>query len=743
MATTAHHRKALRTSPRRRASLSLAEPRKRPPSGELGDSAVSYVSGAGKARQLLDTEYLFGLRGQNAYRIYDQMRFSDPKVAGLRFAQNLPLLRASATIEPAEGGAPNAKGVIENKDAAAKAELVQRLLIDDFPWRAFVADTSLAMDYGFAAFEIVWRIENGEVRFRLGLRPASSIATSDIYLKDGAVDHIIQRPQSGGTYEIPGDRLLWFAHCKEGDDFRGRSILRPMYKPWKLKQEIEVQLAVLIGKMGGVPVFTENTNLDAATQDMIDEAGESFGIAAGAFMRIPEDVTVELLASNAKVGEVLDAIKYWDTQLTSVAQAQVLDLGVGQVGSRALGTTMLDMFNDSIQAQASYREDVINAKGSLIHQLVDYNFPTDDNLPALRFGNVQAADIQAMAKAFLALAQAGMSFGEETWDFVRREMNLPETETMQVEVPEDVPPTPRPAAAPEPPADPPAPDAPTEGGARASEAPHSHDAGLQLAERRPLRGCEVYLNLAEISGRFDDAKTAIREATQSTRESLIGELAKRAKAAAGKGDLAKFAAGAPPMVDKLTAEVKTVLADFYAAGRAQVAGELQRQRDGHPVDPEAAGNRTPPVALAEKKPPKKLPPVPEDIAQQAEIVARSLAQATQAAVAAQASRSLTVPMADAVLEEMALRASDAAALQMTATVTDLMQAGRAAQAAVEQDVELCVYSALLDERVCDACAAMDGEETKDLTLAEGWTPSPDCDGGSNCRCLCIFELGQP
>ena len=162
---------------RRPASLSLASGgQKHPDTSELGDSSVSYVSGTGKARRLLDTEYLWELKGSNAYRKYDQMRFSDPKIAGLRFAQNLPLLRASASIEPAEGGSPNAKGVIENQDAADKAELVQRLLIEDFPWRAFVADTTLSKDYGFAAFEIVWRIEEGEARFRLALRPASSIA---------------------------------------------------------------------------------------------------------------------------------------------------------------------------------------------------------------------------------------------------------------------------------------------------------------------------------------------------------------------------------------------------------------------------------------------------------------------------------------------------------------------------------------------------------------------------------------
>jgi len=53
-----------------------------------------------------------------------------------------------------------------------------------------------------------------------------------------------------------------------------------------------------------------------------------------------------------------------------------------------------------------------------------------------------------------------------------------------------------------------------------------------------------------------------------------------------------------------------------------------------------------------------------------------------------------------------------------------------------------VYSALLDGATCAACEPMDGEVTTDLTLAEGWTPNPDCEGGDRCRCLTVYEMRQ-
>jgi hypothetical protein len=223
---------------------------------------------------------------------------------------------------------------------------------------------------------------------------------------------------------------------------------------------------------------------------------------------------------------------------------------------------------------------------------------------------------------------------------------------------------------------------------------------------------------------------------------------KRGLAAKAKGGLGKFVAGAPPMVDKLAAEVEAVLRDYFDAGRQQVTDELERQRDGEPVTGgDVAGREGAAISAAEKKPkrPKKPPRgvTPDDLAEQAEVIARTLAQATQAAVVAQVLRTLSVPLADAVLAEMALRASDAAALQMVATVTDLMQAGRAAEArAVREDIQTAIYSAILDERACETCADRDGEETDDIDAAEGWTPNPGCDGGDRCRRATIYELKQ-
>lgn len=724
----------------RPAALSLAETKPRADTTEYGSNSVSYAASKDGPARLIDPEYKWQLRGRQGGTMYRRMRWSDPHIWGLRQAQNLPMLQAQATMEPAPGGVKDAQGVVENPDAAAKAELAERLLLNDFPWRSFLQDSLLSLDYGFACFEIVWRIEDGEARCRLALRPASSIAVEDIHVKGGAIDHVVQHPIDGGERTIPGEKLVWFAHQKEGESFAGRSIMRPMYKPWSIKEELEIELAILVRKGGGVPDIETDDEPDNETAAKLDDMGRRFGLTPDAFFRHTVETRVSLLAGNVNVRDVLDAIKERNSEITSVCQAQVFDLGTSNSGSRALGTTLSDLFNNGIQAEAKAREDVLNARGGLVHQLIANNFPRDDNRPKLRFGAVQAVDLQAFANALLSLSQAFLTLPDELQEWARSEANMP-SEPMTAQVVVDTkkaPATPAKVVPPQPPA---GGMKPPMGGAQASEAPHSH-AGLQLSELRPPRGVECYLNLAELVGRFDDAKTAIREATQTTRDALAAELGRRARIASNTGKLAQFAAGAPPMVDKLTAEISAVLSDFYDAGQAQVADELTRQKDGKPWSPDAVGAR---IAAAEK--PKVSPQrLAKDaaIAQQAEMAARSLATQTQAAAATAAARiGSGVPVAEAAIETAIIRESDAAALRFAGVVSDLMQFGRADEAQAQaQEVEDAVYSALLDGATCDPCGEQDGDTTTDLTLAEGWTPNPDCEGGDRCRCLVVYEIAQ-
>ncbi|HEY5474329.1 MAG TPA: hypothetical protein VIK32_14210, partial [Candidatus Limnocylindrales bacterium] len=101
------------------------------------------------------------------------------------------------------------------------------------------------------------------------------------------------------------------------------------------------------------------------------------------------------------------------------------------------------------------------------------------------------------------------------------------------------------------------------------------------------------------------------------------------------------------------------------------------------------------------------------------------------------------PATAAELETVIAAAGDDALLRLAASVHDLVSLGRAEEARGRQDdIEDAVYSAILDGNTCDECGAMDGQTTMDLGEAEGWTPWPDCAGGSRCRCVTVYQLRQ-
>lgn len=717
--------------------LSLAELRSRPDTSERGDNGVSWASTRQQAeKRLRELDHNYDWRGANKWKICDRMRKSDPKIAGLRRAQTLPLLRVQAQITESED--------------AAKVEFVRKALLEDFPWRAFLQTVSTYVDYGFAAFAVNWRVDDDR-KYRISeLRhmPCSSIATDDIYVERGAISRIVQRPDSGGTFDIPGEYLLWFCHDKEGDDYTGRPILRAMHKPWFTKERLEVLLPILIEKMGGIPVFSEVNPLSDAERAKIDAMGESFVLGERQYIRKPADVDFSLVSGAVNVADILEAIRYFDTQLTNVCQAQYLDLGVNQAGSRAYGTTLADMFSDSVQAQASYIEDVLNARGGLIHQLVAYNFPNDDDLPKLRFASVQHTDIKALAESLLKLGQAGMPFDDLTWEFIRGTIDLPYGRGAQVVVPAQTktPPAALPIApAPQTDTTPDAQETPDESGTRAAECGcgHEHEHALTLAEYREPVGPEVYLDLAELAQAFDEAKTAVRDATAATRGKLVDELARRAMTAATKGTLDAFAASKPPMVDALSAEIRAVFEAAYATGRGQVRDELDRQRRGTPaavVGERDAADAPVNAQLVMAEKPLAAQTSMDELQLLAEQAARRMATETLLAAAAAATRTRTVPLTPEALREAIQREADAAAMRVSATVTDLLRDGRADEGRDQwQDIEQAWYSAILDNALCPVCAAMDGRETTDLDEAAAWTPNARCEGGARCRCVTIYE----
>lgn len=743
-----------------RHKVQLAETTPRPDTKEYGDTGMGYAIGAGVkgvalTRRLRALEYNYQLYESRGIELYDRMRFSDPKVAGLLRAMRLPIQGAQIHIE---SPFPEQKDP-EYTRGQEIADFVSDNLLHGLAdtWRATLYQFLLYLCHGFAPFEICWKVEDGKYLIdRFAYRPPSTIASSDIFMANGRIDHIHQVTASGTAADIPGEKLLWFCHEREGDNWRGTPLLRPMFKPWYAKEKLEIQTLIATDHGNGTPVVTapeggwgldENGN---SLSTRVDSALAAFCVSEMGYFNLPYGAQFQLVVSNASIAELVQLKASFEQDMSNVAIAQFLDLGQTPNGSRALGMSMSDMFLDSLSAIAVDIEDTINADGGPIHQLVTYNFAgSDDLVPSLRFGSISKLDLKTLALAFLQLQQTGMPFGEEVWEWIREELDLPARKAEEPSAqqsptpgaapasPSAVPPTAPPAAPPQPPTG----AAPT----AASE--------LALAEgywraRTPL---ECYVDLADIAKSIDEGPAAVRTATQKARNSMIAELVRRAQQAIATGDAAKVAAlvqTKPPMVDKLSAAIRGVFRSVADAGAAQVRDELARQKAGKPVIEQAVAKRQGQSISAAARAHAPAPSAwVEDlsayISAQAEISARQIAYATQAAVAAEAMHAMVAKVSTDVFNTMVTRASDEAALKAGLTVSHVMATGRAVEArANREQISLAFWSAILDDNTCLTCEERDGTETTDLDEAATWLPGPPCEGDERCRCQVFYEYKE-
>lgn len=767
--TTALHRESpprpatLPSAPASLPPLRLAEPSTpKPDTAELGATGYGYSVGSGTtgskalAKRLRNLEENYKLYERNGYKLYDRMRFSDPKVAGLLRAMRLPILGAQRRVEPADPEDERAKEI-----ADFVADNLFAGLTDS--WRDTLCQFLLYLCHGHAPFEIVWKMQDGKARIeRFAYRPPSTIATSDIYLVGGRIDHIHQVTETGESCDIPGEKLLWFCNEREGDNWRGTSLLRPMFKPWFAAERLEVLALIAADRMNGVPVATapeggwatDSTGADISAK--VDAALAAFCQSENGYFNLPPGASFQLHASNASIGDLIALKQSHQQDMSNVAIAQVLDLGKTETGSRALGNTMSDMFADSLSAIAADIEDTLNAKGGPIEQLVAYNFAGADGLiPRFRFGAISRLDLKTFAAGLYQCWQMGMPFGAETWEWIRKELDLPahkaEDEVAAPAPPKDGPGSGAPGTNPAS-ADTSQPQAENEPGpVTACEHEHVHLA--DGAYWRPPTRLETFVDLADIGARMDAAPAELRTKTQTTRNALTAELIKRVQAAVATGDVAKVAALAQakaPMVDKLTAEIRALYADAFAAGKAQVASELARQKAGTPVVAQimedrqgksiaAAERKKPPKAPAASTPPPYLDDVAAYIDEQAAVTARQIANAAVSTAAAEAMRAYVTGLTADALTTAITRASDEAALRAGVTVTQIMVTGRADEALANREQIATAYiSAILDDRTCQVCEDDDGTE---MSLDEGlsFVGNPDCEGGAACRCVALFE----
>lgn len=349
-------------------------------------------------------------------RMFWRMERGDTRVTSVLEAISLPIRQTGWRIDPngardevVEFVSQNFGLPIDGQDAP-KSNTRSR---DRFSWGQHLFWALQNLQYGHSLFEQVYRRNPADGRFwirKLAPRPQRSIMKWNVAL-DGGLVSVTQMPPSmvgSAVYgpaplDIPINRLVVYPRNMDPGQWIGKSILRPAYKNWLLKDELmRIEAATARRNGMGVPV----ANAPAGEEDVQQytdiasnySAGDSTGVG------LPAGATLKLLGVSGNLPDLRQAIEYHDTQIAIGALAHFLNLD-GKGGSYALASVQANAFVDSVQTHAQSMCDI--AQAHILEDLIDINFGVDETAPLLTFDPIGSQQ-DATAAALNLLVQAGL-----------------------------------------------------------------------------------------------------------------------------------------------------------------------------------------------------------------------------------------------------------------------------------------------------------------------------------------------
>ena len=325
---------------------------------------------------------------------FAKMLREDAQVTAIFRAVSLPIRRANWQLD-ANGAPPEivshvaedlrlrVRGDDPHKPLAPRAGRVS--------WEHHLEQALYALVFGHMFFEQVYEVgRDGREHLRkLAPRWPGTLTKINV-ADDGGLESIEQSASGVGkradSPKIPVSRLVAYCFDDMGGLWHGRSILRPAYKNWKIKDELlRLELNTLDRNGMGVPVYTgsDMTNDPEGDLERGQEIVEGFRSGETAGASIPFGAKLDVKGTSGQLISPREAIAYHDNMMARSVMAHVLNLD-GKGGAYALASTQNDLLVQSLQTMAEWVQDV--ATQHVVEDLVRVAFPEHDGLmPQLVF----------------------------------------------------------------------------------------------------------------------------------------------------------------------------------------------------------------------------------------------------------------------------------------------------------------------------------------------------------------------
>jgi len=644
-------------------------------------------------------EYVPELMWPTSVQVYDRM-LADAKLNGLIRSIELPLQARKWAIDPNGADATSVQRLADDLDlpVVGQEQSARRRSSNRFSFGNHLKILLKALGFGFYYFEQVGEIVDGQWRLKkLAQRPPRTISEINVD-KDGMLTSVRQNlggAATQGNPELSVNRLIAYVWDYEAGNWTGRSMLRPCYRNWLIKDRLLRVDAIKHERSGmGVPMAEAPPG---ASKDEIEALGEmmrEMKITEGGGGAVPSGTKPQLMGTTGSLPDTIASIRFHNEEMGSSFLAQFQSLGQGQAGgSYALGEVQYDFFGLALDAVECWVADTFNPY--MIEDWYDWNYG-EESVCARLVVEEEPDPIEQQE-----LFNEGLNESEEAGE--------EELERFETQAQDKLRRLRRARAA---------------GRRRRRSVSAAGESPSLVLPDRPLRRqpyaheVQAQVDFAQIDAQLDSGVDRLFDEVRVHQRQQIEEL--RDQIVDANNDLVKLSniQATPQSQDAILAAMRTS-ADM---GIDQAASEATRQGVKAPKKPAVASidsTLTTRAAATDNM-------LTNGISQSARRAAlRFTASSGGNAVAA----------ADAVVEYLQGLTGQFAKDQINGALSSAMTDGR--KITMTQNKPTKIYSSeLLDENTCTDCVAIDGTEYTEMDDAVGDYPTGgymECQGGDRCR----------
>lgn len=395
-----------------------------------------------------DDDYNPDLQNSAGMLVWEKMRASDGQVAGSIAHIVLPFLSAHWRIAP--GGEKPKEGADATPEAIKIAEKCSKYffnkpIVDGHceGWDSFIRlAISMSLVHGFMAFEKVSEIDEDGTWYYKKLAPR--LPKSVWYFEmesNGDLKSLVQYAWlPDGKYAkctIPAKKLVLFVPFKEGDNYWGRSILRPAYIHWYMKRQLMNFDGMRHERHGvGVPVLKIPPGADAEEHKAAEKILAELRANERQYVKIPSDWDFDIKYPSGTATDIIGSCNYHDNQIGRSTLTELMSLGASISGSRSLGQAKQDTLLLSLQGLADYFCFILT-HGPL-REFVDNNFGPQEFYPKFEVEDLDTMAPLVKANLLQLLTNAEVVRPDDKLeDYARKVFYLPkrDPDTARIKVP--------------------------------------------------------------------------------------------------------------------------------------------------------------------------------------------------------------------------------------------------------------------------------------------------------------------